>query len=123
MTDSNLDHLHPILKPLAVEWLSRYQSTGRKAKITITWRSAVEQQVAFDIGRSNAKPGKSKHQFTLLGKPASKAFDFALYDEQGNYIADGMDDWYFEAGDVAKDLGLIWGGDWQHPDYDHIEMK
>lgn len=123
MTDSNLDHLHPDLKPLAEKWLEEYQALGRKAKITITWRSPGDQQKAFDSGLSKAKPGQSKHEFMIDGKPASKAFDFALYNEDGDYISDGTDDWYADAGDIIKALKLVWGGDFKNfKDYDHAEM-
>lgn len=124
MTDSNLDHLHPTLKALAELWLAEYHALGRRAKITSTWRSPADQQKAFDSGLSNAKPGQSKHEFMLDGKPAAKAFDFSLYNEDGEYITDGTDDWYAEAGEIGKRLGLVWGGDFKSfKDYDHLEMK
>lgn len=122
MTDANLEHLHPTLKALAETWLNEYHATNRSAKITVTWRSSEDQMKAYDAGLSNTKPGQSKHEAMIDGKPASRAFDFSLYDEQGNYIADGTDEWYADAGKIAEGLGLKWGGRWHHPDWDHVEM-
>lgn len=130
MTDSNLDHLHPVLRPLAKKWLDLYQATGRRAEISITYRSKAEQDTLYAKGRTvpgkivtNAPGGHSKHEFTFPdGTPAAKAFDFRLYDEENVYISDGTDDWYTDAGAIGKSLGLIWGGDWHHPDYDHLEL-
>ena len=121
--DSNLCDLHPDLQPLAQEWLSHYEALGRKAKITITWRTPQEQADIASQGLG-LPCGHSKHEYTIDGKPASKAFDFSLYDENGNYISDGSDSWYDDAGQIAKDLGLKWGGDFvhPHPDPDHIEL-
>lgn len=124
MTDANLDHLHPTLRAIAELWLEEWKTTypeRDEAKITVTWRSPEDQQKAYDAGLSNAKPGQGKHEFMLDDKPAAKAFDFALY-EDGDYIADGSDDWYTDAGVIAEKLGLKWGGRWHKPDYDHIEM-
>lgn len=120
-----ISDLHPDLQPLATEWLKEYTALGRKVQITETWRSHLYQQELHDKGHSNAPAGKSKHEFTIDGKPASKAFDFALYDEDGNYITDGTDDWYADAGEIGKKLGLIWGGDFVHApkDWDHLELS
>lgn len=123
MIDNNLEDLHPDLKPLAEKWLSSYSATGRKAVITQTFRTPKEQADIYAAGHSNAPEGKSKHELTLDGKPASQAFDFALYDEDGEYISDGTDDWYADAGRIGKELGLKWGGDFKTvPDYDHLEL-
>lgn len=125
MTDHDLNHLHPTLKALALACLSEWGRTYPErypARITVTWRSPEDQQKAYDAGLSNAKPGQGKHECMLDGKPASRAFDFALDDENGQYIKDGTDDWYADFGAIAKKMGLRWGGDWGKPDYDHVEM-
>lgn len=126
--DTDITHLHPDLLPIAVkclsEWLSTYPER-RPAKITQTWRSAAYQQHLFNIGASEIPAGKSLHEFTLPdGTPAAKAFDWALFDEDGNYIEDGTDDWYADFAAIGKQHGLRWGGDYKHakPDWDHLEL-
>lgn len=122
MTDANLDHLNPLLKPLAEQFLllTNAQFT---TKITITWRSSDDQDKAHVAGLSNALAGQSPHNCcTEFGLPSSRAFDFAILDERGHYVTDGTDPRYATAGRVAKSLGLKWGGDFTKPDYDHAEL-
>jgi peptidoglycan L-alanyl-D-glutamate endopeptidase CwlK len=132
MADSNLSDLHPELQPLCRKFIESYEATGRKVKITVTFRSKAEQDALYAQGRTapgqivtHSPGGHSQHEFTLPdGTPASKAFDFSLYDEDGNYIDDGTDDWYADAGAIGKNLGLEWGGDWpdSKKDWDHLEL-
>lgn len=126
MTDANLNDLCPELQTIAVKCLNDYVSAfpdRRAAKIIVTWRSAADQQAAYDAGLSNCKPGEGKHNCTVDGKPASRAFDFAVFDEDGNYITDGTDDYYADFGVIAVKNGLVWGGNWTGwKDYDHCEL-
>lgn len=125
MLDSNLNDLHPLLRPLAEIWLQTYTATGRKARITQTWRTGAEQAALHAANPTEALPsGESLHEFTLSdGSPASKAFDFALFSTKGSYITDGRHPWYADAGLIGKKLGLVWGGDFHHPDPDHFQLK
>lgn len=122
MIDNSLEHLHPELKPLAQQWLDQYTALGRKVEIAETWRSPQREDELHAEGITPATGITCDHCFMIGNIPASKAFDFRLYDEDGNYITDGMDEWYAEAGNIAKKLGLVWGGDFTHPDYDHIQL-
>jgi hypothetical protein len=126
MADANLDDLDPTLKPLAEACLAQYASVypdRHPAKIITTWRSNADQQAAYDAGLSKCKAGEGKHNCFLDGKPASRAFDFAVFDEMGNYIADGTDDYYYDFANIGKKLGLVWGGDFvSFPDFDHMEL-
>lgn len=94
-------------------------------RITETWRDPKREDELHAQGVTKSTGATCKHCFMLNGKPASKAFDFVLFDEDGNRITDGTDDWYADAGAIATELGMLWGGDFVHaePDYDHIEMK
>lgn len=128
MADSNLSDLDEELQPLAQQCLDEYISNNpnrHPARITVTWRSAGDQQAAYDAGLSKCKPGEGKHNVTVDGKPASRAFDFACFLENGNYIADGTHQYYSDFGAIAERLGLSWGGSWTHgfKDYDHIELR
>lgn len=120
--DKSLDDLHPIFKPLAQRCLELYRATKRKIEITETWRDPAREDQLHAQGITVATGKTCKHCFMVGDMPASKAFDFALYDEDGNYIKDGTDGWYADFGDIAMSLGLIWGGNFTHPDYDHIEI-
>jgi len=144
MTDRSLDHLHPDLKPLAEAWLAACAEAGLRVSIIFTWRSVAEQDGLYALGRTvkshvgpwtptrplgsvvtNAKGNQSKHTFTLPGNiPASKAFDFAVFDASARYITDGGDPRYTQAGVIGEGLGMKWGGRWPKPktDWDHFEI-
>lgn len=124
MTDNKISDLHPDLQSLASEFLAHYRALGRKIAITETWRDPARENQLNACGVTKATGLTCKHCFMIDGKPASKAFDFALYDEDGAYITDGTDAWYAEAGDIATSLGLLWGGNFVHApkDWDHCEM-
>lgn len=122
MTDSNLNDLCEVLQPIAREFLFRCNKLF-VTKIIVTWRDADAQGAAYDQGLSHAKAGESPHNCCLAdGTPAARGFDFAIF-FNGAYITDGTDSRYEQAGQIAKDLGLAWGGSWHNPDYDHVEIS
>lgn len=121
--DRNLDDLDPKLQTVCEQWLNACHSLGLDVFVTVTWRSNSDQNEAFAQGLSNAHAGQSPHNHTLPdGTPYARAFDFLIRDNNGNIIKDGSDKHYADAGRVGKELGLIWGGDWHHPDWDHLEL-
>lgn len=124
MTDSNIMDLCPQLQILYREWLDQCHAAGLATKAIVTWRSAVDQNAAKAKSLSNAMAGESPHNCVNSdGLPASKAFDFAIFDADASYVTDGTDDRYRQAGEIGKKLGLAWGGDFQtFPDYDHLQL-
>lgn len=124
MTDSNINDLCPELLVLYREWLIRCHAAGLAVRAIVTWRSDIEQNTAKAKGLSKACAGESPHNCCSAdGLPYSKAFDFAVFDENAHYVTDGTDERYRQAGEIGKELGLIWGGDWPHfKDWDHLEL-
>lgn len=126
MTDRNLTDLDPTLQPIAQTCLDEWRSTypdRKAAAIIVTWRSDADQQAAYDAGLSKCKAGEGKHNVTVDGNPASRAFDFATFDSSGNYIADGTHPYYADFGAIAVNQGLVWGGNWEgFKDFDHCEL-
>lgn len=122
--------LHPDLQPLCKQWQAKCTELGIHTIIIQTYRSIAEQDALYAQGRTKpgkivtkAKGGQSKHNFTLDdGTPASKAFDFAIEDKNGqlNWNPDSQD-WQVACAWGEK-LGLIWGGNWSIKDYDHMEI-
>lgn len=81
-------------------------------------RSQKEQDELFAQGRT--KPGK-KVTWTRSSKHISgNAFDIVA-------IVDGRVSWdkkdYLRMGELGKQLGLHWGGDWKVRDYGHFELE
>lgn len=131
MTDSNLSDLDPVFQPIATQIMEEGNAAiaPSKARIIITWRSAQDQQAAKAHGASLAAPGQSPHNCCQAdGTPAARAFDFAVFDENGGYMTDGHDQRYATIGQLAVARGMVWGGNWTpetdgcEPDFDHVEM-
>lgn len=118
MADTTIGDLHPDLQPLAEAFLQRVPNS----KIIQGFRNQSYQDQLHFQGISPLTGSTSLHCFTIDGKPASKAFDFGLFEDDGSYIKDGTDPRYAEAGQVAITLGLRWGGDFTNPDFDHIQL-
>ena len=135
MNDRNPEDLIQELRDKVPAWLAeckRRAAPGDAYAIICTYRSDDDQAAAYAIGRTlpgkiitNRKPGTSAHNFKdKSGKPASKAFDFAVL-RYGKYIADGDDMAYKLGGMIAEDLGLEWAGRWtgKLKEAAHVQLK
>ena len=131
MTDRDLNHLHPALRPLCRRWLARCHEQAVDAFVTHTYRSPAEQDELYALGRTrpgklvtNARGGTSQHNFTLPdGTPASKAFDFAVRRTDGTLNWNPLSSEWKAAVAIGKELGLVWGGDFQSIlDYCHFQL-
>ena len=130
MNDRDMNHLHPALRLLAERWLILCRKQAIFPVIYYTYRSDAEQDELYAQGRTkkgrivtNAKGGESKHNFTLDGKPASKAFDFFIErpDKSANW--DPRSPEWQAAVAMGKQLGLKWGGDFRSfYDPGHMEI-
>lgn len=121
--DRKLTDLSDEMHELYLKWLKACDDAGLRVELIVSWRDPEDQDKAHAEGLSNATAGQSPHNFCdTEGNPASKAFDFGIFEDNGEYVTDGLDRRYKQAGDIAEGLGLVWGGSWVHPDYDHIEL-
>lgn len=119
---ANIAALHPDLQPLCQEFQRRLLSrigSQYSVLITLTCRDRDAQAALYKSGRgepgiirTHDKPGESPHNATrdCAGEiaPASRAFDFMvlwLGTPAAYYGAE-----YETAGQVAAELGLLWGG-------------
>ena len=125
------DGLHPVVQERTNQLVQQAAQKGISIVITDDFRSAEDQDLLFEKGRStegnivtHAKGGESYHNFGL-------AVDFAIktssddviwdmkYDGNGNSVAD-----WTEVVQLAKELGFNWGGDWANfKDYPHLQMN
>lgn len=132
MASRNINDLDPILLPLAQQFLALCFSNGIKAILIQTYRSSDEQNADYAQGRvvpghkiTNAKGGESPHNCCLPnGTPAARAFDFALYGDDGKHLDwDATDDRWQKAIEIGKGLGLVSGSTFHGiQDNDHMEL-
>ena len=79
----------------------------------------AERQDSLSSGVTQAKGYQSYHQYGL-------AADCAFM-KNGKLMTDPSDPWtmkgYKLMGEVAKSVGLVWGGNWTFKDYGHTELR
>lgn len=116
--DRDLADLHPLLEPLARDFFRQMPN----AFPTETWRDPHREDQLHAEGKTPATGKTCKHCFCIGSLPASKAFDFLIKDLDGRIISDGTDAAYTAAGALIEQLGMVWGGRFPTPDYDHAEI-
>ena len=124
-----LEDLHPKLQPIARQFLAECAAAGLDILITCTYRSPAEQAAEYAKGRTApgeittwAKPGQSKHNHEIGGKPASLAFDIVPMQNGKCQWSKAHPAWK-QAAAIGKKLGLSWAGDWRKfVEYPHFEL-
>jgi peptidoglycan L-alanyl-D-glutamate endopeptidase CwlK len=117
-SEKNLATVQPQLQRLGRELLRRLAAEGLTFKVTSANRTKEEQAELYAIGRT--KPGvpvtwtiKSRH----IG---GRAIDLTLFSGK-NPVWESKH--YDTAGEIGKQLGLVWGGDWKRTkDKPHFEL-
>ncbi|MDD3002121.1 MAG: M15 family metallopeptidase [Candidatus Riflebacteria bacterium] len=135
MASRSLDDLHPKLRNLAKTFKKICLREGVPVLIYMTYRSNEDQDELYAQGRTkpgnivtNVKGGKSDHNFTLNGKPASLAFDAVPIrkTDNGDALIWNDPNLWAKMGDIAQEIGLKWGGNWKKfvdkPHF-YIELK
>lgn len=129
-----IDGASPELREKINEWLVILAEKGIKVLIYETYRSAARQDELYQLGRTkpgnivtDARGGQSKHNATIDGKPASKAFDCCpminnapSWSKKGDALAA-----WEEMGKAAEQVGLYWGRNFTttSSDWAHFEIK
>ena len=127
MASRKINDLHPEMQPKVLKFLDRCNSIGLDIAVLCTYRSWIEQEKLFAYGRSlpgrkitESRPGDSKHNNMLEGKPASLAIDI-LPIKNGKPISHMKDPIWGLLGEISRDCGLDWKGDDPHyPEINHF---
>lgn len=118
-----IDKLYPPFAVKVRELERRCRLEGIPVKITHGVRTWPEQGDLFAKGRTepgprvtNARPGKSWHNYGVSGDFCFQGPDPYLDPKslRGGQL-------WGRFGAIAKDLGLVWGGDWGW-DYGHVRL-
>lgn len=110
-SEKNIKTLDPAVQPLARQLIRKAVAQGINAKVISGSRTYAEQNELYAQGRSKpgqivtkAKGGYSWHNFGL-------AFDIGIFSpDSKTYYGDSAS--YAVCGEIGKELGLDWGGDW-----------
>jgi hypothetical protein len=103
---------------------SSFSKNGLLGSIRIIqgWRDPAYQDQLYAEKISPLTGAQSLHCCMLNGLPASRAFDFGVFELNGSYVTDGGDIRYRLSGEFAESIGLIWGQRFPRPDPDHIQL-
>lgn len=111
----DLNELKPVAKKACTLFLNECNNRGIGIFITETYRSQERQNHLYAQGRT--RPGNIVTWTKSSNHTGRLAWDIACY---GNEL---YDTWTLErAGQVAKELGITWGGLWRTPDRPHFEV-
>lgn len=110
LLDKGLNGLRPAARDALDTLSAKAEAEGIPIRLTEGWRPRRRQAYLYAQGRDLAggivtkvKPGKSMHQMGL-------AFDICL---RGRSPYDGRN--LCRLGVMGRDMGLRWGGVWDHP--------
>lgn len=110
-----------VLTPLACEacmcFLSECKARGINIFITETFRSQARQDRLYAQGRTT--PGKIVTWTRTSRHTSRMAWDIACEVPLPLYDTETLK----KAGEVARDLGISWGGSWETPDLPHFEIS
>jgi peptidoglycan L-alanyl-D-glutamate endopeptidase CwlK len=108
------------VRPLARALVNAAAKKGITIHVTSGFRSYAEQDALYEQGRTtpgkivtNARGGQSSHNW-------GASFDITVF-ENGKPKWEGSE--YATVGQIGKNLGLAWGGDWTSPDEPHFTLK
>lgn len=129
MASRKSEHLHPDIIQKYNSFLQGCVEQGIDVLTTCTYRSGEEQTILYAKGRTEpgrivtkAKAGESKHNYTINGKPASKAFDVVPIIDGKPMWWDGHPAWQ-TLGEIGERCGLSWAGRWKFKEYPHFEIS
>lgn len=143
MSSRSLSDLHPLLRPIAVSFLQRCEQAGIDILVTCTYRSRIEQDELYKLGRivrshvgpwdvrhplgrtvTRAKGGESEHNHSDHGVPSALAFDVVPV-LNGKPVWDERSPLWARIGDIGLALGLNWYGVPGAPyrEYPHFALR
>lgn len=130
ITLQRIELIHPNLRDEVREiYREICERVSKKAAVRFahTLRTFKEQAEIYAKGRtapgkivSNARPGRSWHNYGMAVDIVLLVGGGALWDIKTDFDGDGRPDW-MEAVQVFKEYGWEWGGDWAFKDYPHFQ--
>jgi peptidoglycan L-alanyl-D-glutamate endopeptidase CwlK len=119
-SEKNIATLHENVALFARTLVLAAEDKGIKIRIISGLRTYEEQDALYEIGRTmpgkkvtDAKGGHSNHNFGI-------AFDVGVFDGD-KYLQESPS--YNIIGEIARETGLEWGGNWLKRDRPHYQLR
>ena len=117
MTCRSIDELSQVAQKACRLFLDECQRQGLKVLITETYRSQERQNELYKQGRT--MPGKIVTWTKHSRHTSRRAWDICQNVKGQEY---SNTTFFRRCGEIARSLGIIWGGDWSTPDMPHFEV-
>lgn len=114
----DIGELKPELQAKYNTLKERANAEGINFKAICTYRSQAEQDALYAQGRTS--PGRKVTWTKRSNHTSREAVDVVVLDASGKL--DWSAESYLRIGAIAKDIGLVWGGDWKVRDYGHFGL-
>lgn len=116
-TNRDINALNPLAQSACKLFLETCKNQGINVFVTETYRSQARQNYLYAQGRTRA--GQVVTWTTNSNHTGRMAWDIAVSPPKNLYDIATLN----RAGQVAKQLGITWGGSWKNPDRPHFEIK
>lgn len=117
-TIRDISALTPAAQTACNLFMESCRQKGLNVLITETYRSQERQDYLYEQGRS--RPGKIVTWTKNSRHTSGRAWDVCK-NVKGEEYSDAS--FFKSCGDVAAQLGIIWGGTWSTPDTPHFEIS
>lgn len=116
-TCRNISELNPEAQFACNLFLKECEKQGLKVLITETYRSQERQNYLYSQGRTNQNKivTWTKHS----RHTSRRAWDICQNVKGQEY---SNTTFFRRCGEIARNLGIVWGGDWSTPDMPHFEV-
>jgi len=137
--DKDPSKLEPAFRAKVEALLGALRARGHRPVIAEAWRSQARQDALYAQGRT--RPGVIVTWTTDSEHTRGRAVDLidgrphptrsgeivgwgSWTGSPGDDVAKAMaDDFYEDVGELAEDVGLVWGGTWSNPDKAHVQAR
>lgn len=114
----DVGQLSPKAQIACMLFLERCRAEGLDVLITETYRSQKRQNYLYSLGRTRSG---NKVTWTLKSRHTSRRAWDICKNEKGAEYSDST--FFKRCGEIAKSLGITWGGAWKTPDTPHFEIS
>ncbi len=113
----DISELTPSAQTACRNFLNQCRQSGLKVRITETYRSQERQDYLYEQGRTRS--GKIVTWTHRSRHTSRRAWDICK-DVKGEEYTDS--NFFAMCGEIAKKLGITWGGTWKQADTPHFEI-